>query len=224
MTDHGETTLLRARGLATTIAEGRRVELSFSLGPGQVLQLGGPSGCGKTTALRMLSRLTAAQHGEMLLDGVASTRIPAPTWRRRLAYLAQQPVMLEGSVRQNLLAGFDTTNAPGPAPDDERPRRLLQDLGLDPDELLEQDARVLSGGEAARVALARTLLLDPAVLLADEPTAALDPDNAAALVRVVSGWLADDGGALVLVAHDAGPWDGVARRVLDMGTGEEVAS
>lgn len=221
MTDHGETTLLRVHGLATTIAEGRRVELSFVLERGQVLQLGGPSGCGKTTALRMLSRLTAASQGEMSLEGVASTQIPAPAWRRRLAYLAQQPVMLEGSVRQNLLAAFDTSNAPGPAPAvSGRPRQLLEDLGLDADEQLDQDARVLSGGEAARVALARTLLMEPAVLLADEPTATLDPDNAAALVRVITGWLGQ-GGALVLVAHDVGPWDEVERQVLEIGTGKE---
>ena len=220
MTDSKDTDLLKVRKLAVTIKEGRRVELSFDLREGELLQLGGPSGCGKTTALRMLARLTAAEEGQMFLRGQPFTTTRAPVWRRQLAYLAQQPVMLEGTVRDNLLAGYATTTAERSAPRDEaRAGRLMDSLGLDAGALLEQDARVLSGGEAARVALARTLLIRPTVLLADEPTAALDADNAAALVRVITRWTAQ-GGAVVLVAHDPGPWEGVARRTLELGAGK----
>ena len=220
MTNSKDTTLLKVRKLATTIKEGRRVEISFDLRQGEMLQLGGPSGCGKTTALRMLARLTAAEEGQMFFRGQPSTATRAPAWRRQLAYLAQQPVMLEGSVRHNLLAGYATASAERSAPrDEDRTGRLLDALGLDAEALMEQDARLLSGGEAARVALARTLLIRPAVLLADEPTAALDADNAAALVRVISRWTGQ-GGAVVLVAHDPTPWEKVARRTLDMGTGK----
>ena len=220
MSDSGDNLLLKVHKLATTIAEGRRVEISLELRRGELVQLSGPSGCGKTTALRMLARLTAAEQGEMDLRGRPFREIKAPAWRRQIAYLAQQPVMLDGTVRDNLLAAYATSRATRAVPRDSgRAGRLLDSLGLDAGELMEQDARVLSGGEAARVALARVLMMRPAVLLADEPTAALDPDNAAALVRAVSRWT-EQGGAVVLVAHDPIPWEGVERRVLDMGTGE----
>lgn len=222
MTDSGDSVLLSVHGLATAIGDGRRVEISFDLKRGEMLQLGGPSGCGKTTALRMLARLTTAEQGQMSLLGQPSSSIKAPAWRRKLAYLAQQPVMLEGSVRHNLLAAYATASAGRPAPrDPDRPVRLMDSLGLDAAGLMDKDARVLSGGEAARVALARTLMMRPAVLLADEPTAALDADNAAALVQVITRWIAQEDGAVVLVAHDAGPWEGASRRMLHMGQGGE---
>jgi len=218
MTDSGDSNLLQVRGLATTINRNLRVEVSFELKRKEILQLGGPSGCGKTTALRMLARLTGADEGQVFLQGRPATEIKAPVWRRQVAYLAQQPVMLEGTVRDNLLAGYATATAARAAPqDDTRAGRLMDELGLDPG-LADQDARVLSGGEAARVALVRTLMMRPALLLADEPTASLDADNAAALVRVVSRWVGQ-GGAVVLVAHDPAPWAEVPKRVLDLGKG-----
>ena len=220
---HTESPLLQVRGLTSRISGQRRVELCFELQRGAVLQLAGPSGCGKTTALRLLARLTRADRGELLLHGKPAAEIAAPAWRRQLTYLAQQPVMFEGSVLDNLLAGYATSSATS-RPDDLRPQaqQLMARLGLE-QEVLDQDARLLSGGEAARVALGRALLLEPAVLLADEPTAALDPDNAAALVRVVRAWTGD-GGAMILVAHDAAPWEGLPRQLLDLATGQILFS
>ena len=88
---------------------------------------------------------------------------------------------------------------------EQRARGRMERLGLDPQRIWEQDARTLSGGEAARVALCRALALEPRVLLCDEPTASLDLEHGQALARMLQAWLGS-GGALVLVAHDPAPW------------------
>jgi putative ABC transport system ATP-binding protein len=145
-----------------------------------------------------------------------------------VAYLAQHPVMLEGTVRDNLDAGFATGTADLAADKmgqerQQEARRLLGALLIEPDEVLGQEARTLSGGEAARIALVRALLIQPAVLLADEPTASLDPDGASALVKVLTGWIGR-GGALVLVAHDSAPWEGLKREVLELGSSSSAST
>lgn len=208
--------LLDVRDLRAQIPGSGELRLSFGVHPRELLQLAGPSGCGKTTVLRMLARLSAPAAGQLRLAGEPAMRVPPQTWRRQVLYLAQQPVMLAGSVRKNLLAGYATSSAPPPPPGlEQRAAQLLTRLGLDSDHLLEQDARLLSGGEAARVALARALLVEPRVLLADEPTAALDQDNARAMTTLLADW-ASEGGALLLVAHDPAPWDGIQLRQLHL--------
>ena len=94
--------------------------------------------------------------------------------------------------------------------DPDRARSLMGKLRLSPDDLWQQDARLLSGGEAARVALCRALLMEPRVLLLDEPTAALDKTAATAVIGCIAAWV-KEGGGLVFVAHDAAPWHQVSR-------------
>jgi len=205
-------TRFEARQLRFAIGSIRR-EVSFGLESGDVLQVTGPSGHGKSTLLRVLCRLTAAESGQLLLDGGPASGIPAWRWRRRVAYLAQRPVMLPGTVGENLAAAFDTSRAEARY-DEPLARRLLAELAL-PDGALDKDARLLSGGEAQRVALCRLLLMQPQVLLADEPAAALDDESAAALVNVLGGFVRD-GGMLVLVAHDERRWSALSRERLDL--------
>lgn len=208
--------MLEAREVQTTLAKERSIHASFCLPAGQALQVSGPSGCGKTTLLRMLARLDARQGGELLLKGTPAAQVQPTRWRRQVLYLAQQPVMFEGTVAQNLLAGFDTTLADAPGSEHQaEATRLLEALLLEPEELLEQEARTLSVGEAARVALCRALLIQPAVLLADEPTASLDPDAASTLVALLQQRL-QQGMALVLVAHDEAPWAELRRKRLEL--------
>ncbi len=203
--------VLRAAGLGVAVGEPPRERLvSFELRRGEALQVEGPSGCGKSTLLRVLCRLEAARGGTLALEGQTADELPPRRWRRRLAYLAQQPVMLPGSVADNLSAPFAVDDHRRSSRyDADRAAELLEAVGLDPRPLLERDARVLSGGEAARVALCRALLLEPRALLCDELTAALDDSRATAVVDRVGRYLAD-GGALVVVAHDHARWARVA--------------
>lgn len=180
----------------------RRITVSANLPAGGVLVVSGPSGAGKSTLLRVLARLLECSAGEVRLGGIGWRNFPAGLWRRLVHYLAQKPAIFDGTVLDNLnkpfeLAAvkkdlvFDTTAA----------NRYMEQLLL-PSGLLHQDARILSGGEAARVALLRALLLNPAVLLLDEPTAALDERARLAVLDVISNWLAaEPNRGVVMVSH-----------------------
>jgi len=198
-----ETVFLRARGL--TCRRGGRTVLhgvDLDLPRGCVTALGGPSGAGKTTLLRCLVGLEEPTDGQVLLEGGDSRALDPCLLRRRVGLVAQSPVMLPGDVAANVGYGLDDASAGELA-------RSLGAVGLSGD-LLERDARELSAGEAARVALARALARAPAALLLDEPTAALDAAARGVVEEHVRA-LAADGLAVLLVSHDSAQ----ARRVAD---------
>ncbi|HWK25177.1 MAG TPA: ATP-binding cassette domain-containing protein [Solirubrobacter sp.] len=185
---------IRVRGL--TVSRGGRTvlrDLSFDAPRGQVLALTGPSGAGKSTLLRCLNRLAEPDAGTIELDGEDIRDPPPPLLRRRVALVAQLPVMLPGSVADNLAYGLDALS---PAARDE----ALLASGLDAT-FAERPATALSGGERARVALARALTRGPHALLLDEPTAALDPDTARHVASTIVA-LARRDLAVIVATHD----------------------
>jgi ABC-type multidrug transport system ATPase subunit len=191
--------LLEARRLRKAY-EGRMLldGVELRLEGGRITTLGGPSGGGKTTLLRLLGQLSDPDDGQVLLDGVDVLTLPPRAVRRRIALVAQAPAMFPGTVLDNVrigprLAGEELPEAAA--------RELITRAGLEP-QFLGQDARALSGGEKLRVAVARALALEPEVWLLDEPTAALDPERAETLLRLLRA-LATAGAAMLVVTHDA---------------------
>jgi ABC-type multidrug transport system ATPase subunit len=167
--------------------------VSLTVPRGAVTALLGPSGAGKSTLLRCLNGLLVADAGEVLLQGCDVGALEPRVLRRRVGLVAQVPVMLPGTVRENVLYAVE-------APPDGRAERALVAAGLDAS-FAGRTAAALSGGERARVALARALSRDPEVLLLDEPTAALDRD-AAVRVGATLRDLAAQGLAVCLATHD----------------------
>lgn len=197
--------LLEARHLVPDIGtETRAIALSFTADPGEAVRISGPSGSGKTTLLRAVARLIPVLEGEVTLRGSSWKSYLSTQWRTTVTYLHQTPVLFPGSVESNLRHAFRFRRNASESTDIEGARSLLSELRLRED-ILERDAATLSGGEAARVALVRSLLIHPTVLLLDEPTAALDDEARHALIGMLTRWLAENERALVLVSHDEAP-------------------
>jgi ABC-type iron transport system FetAB ATPase subunit len=191
------TSLLEARELVV-VREGRRIldSASIVVGPGEAVAIQGPSGSGKSTFARALATLVEADAGTVLLDGRDAREIAPTQFRTRVAFLAQQPAMFPGTVRDNLGAG---PALHGKSLADPQARELILAVGLD-ESMLPREARTLSGGEKQRVALARALANASEVLLLDEPTAALDPETGELIVGLLRD-LRARGLSVVMITH-----------------------
>jgi len=182
--------------------QNRFISASGSIQAGKALALRGPSGSGKSTTLRMLARLTSPASGEIIFKDQSWHTIPSTIWRTKIHYLAQMPVMFEGSVLDNLRLPFQLAhNKKELRFHLEDAETLLTATGLAVT-ILEQDARSLSGGEAARVALIRSILVNPTLLLLDEPTAYLDATAKQKVQALLISWLQQPlERAIIIVSH-----------------------
>jgi ABC-type iron transport system FetAB ATPase subunit len=180
------------------LREGRRIldGASLVVDAGEAVAVQGPSGSGKSTLVRTLATLIEPDSGAVLLEGRDAREIAPTRFRTRVAFLAQQPAMFAGTVRDNLEAG---PALHGTSLADTRARELVAAVGLD-EGMLEREARSLSGGEKQRVALARALANSPEALLLDEPTASLDPESGERIVALLRS-LCAGGITLVMVTH-----------------------
>ena len=178
-----------------------------------ITALVGPSGAGKSTLLRLCNKLEVPSRGRVLLRGSDLAAADPLALRRRVGMVFQRPTPFPGTVRENLrVAKADVT--------DGEAREVLAAADL-PDGFLDRLATELSGGEAQRVCLARTLLTGPEVLLMDEATSSLDPGSRLALERLARR-LAERGVRVLWVTHDFAQVRRVADHVLVVLAGEVV--
>jgi len=206
--------LLTLRGFAVAAQGALLVEgLDLCLMPGELVALVGPSGCGKSTLLRAASGLIDPAGGEVLFKGQTPDEIGWPRYRRNAPYVEQQPVMLNATVLENLARPFSYHSVGKQFPR-ERALELLSRLGLEP--LSRRRARSLSGGEQQRVALIRALLVDPAVLLLDEPTSSLDEDSALLIEDLLNEYARERGLAALIVTHDRGQAGRMCHRTVEL--------
>jgi ABC-type metal ion transport system, ATPase component len=202
----------------TRIVDGAALlsDVGIAVPEGAVFVVFGPSGAGKSTLLRLLNRLDEPTAGTVLLDGVDYRTLDPRTVRRRVGLVPQQPALIDGTVAENVTWGPRLRDAPV---DLDRMRELLDRLGLAGFE--DRDAGALSGGEAQRVAIARTLFNDPDVVLLDEPAASLDAAAAERVESLLADVMAAYALTAVLVTHDARarPPAGHAGRAAGRGAG-----
>lgn len=171
-------------------------DINLSVEPGEVLALIGPTGSGKTTLLRLIGLLEKPTVGEIVIDGLDVAKLSEGMRlkiRRRMAMVFQKPVMFKTSVRENVSYGLRIR---GESRIDGRVRAAIEAVGLSGYE--SRDANTLSGGEMQRIALARALVLEPEILLLDEPTANLDPKTAAAIDALISRFK----GTVIMATHN----------------------
>lgn len=210
--------LLEARGIGRRKAGGREWllrEINLNVRSQDRLALMGPSGGGKTLLLRALAMLDPLDDGQICWRGRAVRPAEVPDYRRQVMYLHQRPALFEGSVRENLRKPFTLRSHRTSQFDEARITSWLAELGRDA-AFLDSSVRDLSGGEAQLVALLRALQLDPAVLLLDEPTAALDPEATRCIERLVARWHAEapTSRAFVWVCHNVPQAQRMAERTL----------
>lgn len=180
----------RAGGVLTAVRG-----VSFSVRDGEVVSLIGPSGCGKSTLLNIGSGLTAPSEGEALVDG---ERVEGPN--AQVAFMLQKDLLLPWrNIIENVMFGVEIQGLPLP----ERKRRAKE--FLEKFHLAEFSAHYphqLSGGMRQRVALARTLAVDPHVLLLDEPFSAVDAQTRIVLQRDLARTLFEAQKTALLITHD----------------------
>ncbi len=169
---------------------------------GQITVLVGPSGCGKTTSLRMINRMIDPTAGRIWLDGRDTATVRPAQLRRGIGYVIQHAglfphrTVLDNVATVPLLIGQDRRTARAGA------RELLERVGL-PAHLADRYPAQLSGGQQQRVSIARALVNEPLLLLADEPTGALDSVTTKQVMELFCE-LHRQGMTVIVVTHDAG--------------------
>lgn len=179
-------------------------QASINIQPGEFVGLVGPSGSGKTTMLAMLAALLRPSDGEVLIDGQdlgsMSERQRVRFRRNKIGFTFQTNNLVPYlNVIENvemMLRLNNTYNRAGR----EKAHALLARLGLE--ERMKNMPNQLSGGERQRVAIARSMIHDPSVILADEPTASLDTERAYQVTRIYSELIHENGKAGIMVTHD----------------------
>ena len=164
-------------------------DCTLSLAAGQLTVLVGPSGAGKSTVADIVMGLLEPQQGAVLVDGAPLRHNQLRRWRDRTGYVAQEPFMINGTIRDNLALAAD---------EDVNDDRILDALDLAAagfvrhlpaglDTMIGDRGGLLSGGERQRIAVARALLRNPDILILDEATSALDWENEESLIRAIAG-------------------------------------
>lgn len=172
---------------------------SLDIQRGETLTVVGPNGAGKSTLLLALAHLLKPARGEIRFDGKSVKQWNDLEYRRRISFVFQAPLLMDMSVEQNVGLGLKFR---GISKEETRERvgRWIQALGIE--SLAKRRASQLSGGEAQRVSLARAFVLEPDLLLLDEPFVALDPPTHAKLLEDLSNILKEDHRTAVFVTHN----------------------
>ena len=197
-------------------------DIDLTVGRGEVVVVIGPSGSGKSTLCRTINRLETIESGTITIDGV-----PLPQDGRDLSQLRAEVGMVFQSfnlfahmtILENVTLGPVKVRRVDQATADRRAMELLERVGVA--EQAGKHPGELSGGQQQRVAIARSLAMDPKVMLFDEPTSALDPEMITEVLDVMTG-LAHSGMTMVVVTHEMGFARRAANRVVFMSEGQIV--
>jgi peptide/nickel transport system ATP-binding protein len=228
------TPLLEVRDLTRDFGHGDQVvravdHVSFAVKPGEIVAIVGESGSGKSTLARMLLRLLEPSSGKLILDDTDATGMRGGSLKwywRRVQGVFQDPFAsinqfyTVGRVLQKTLGLMD-----GAVSKQDRRARLetaVRNVGLDPDDILPKRPYQLSGGQLQRVTIARALIVEPDVLVADESTSMLDASLRVTILNLLMDLRQRYGMAILFITHDIGQAYYVSDRILVMYRGQLV--
>ncbi len=189
--------LFHLKGVSRRLGETFRLRIDeLTVRRGEVFALLGPTGAGKTTLLRLLTGLEYSDEGIIRVNGAPLDRDSPPSLLRNITMVHQRPILLNGSVATNVAYGLRVRGRP--------PESKVNDVldRLELGRLARRDARSLSGGQTHLVALARALVLEPEILLLDEPTANLDPAYVALIEKVITETQSVRGMTVIWATHN----------------------
>jgi putative ABC transport system ATP-binding protein len=176
-------------------------DLSLKIITGNFYLIRGHSGSGKSTFLRLINRLEAPSEGRILFNGRQLASYPATLLRRSILYIQQTPTSVDDTVRQNLLLAFSFKDNRDLIPPDDDALRAHLDRFLLNDVQLETNAATLSVGQLQRLCFIRGLLLNPKILLLDEPASALDEESGRIVEETAERLCAESGLTVLMVSH-----------------------
>ena len=212
--------IVRTEHLGRVVKDKVLVEdATFEVHTGEVLAIVGPSGSGKSSLLRLLNRLDEPTGGTVYVEGIDYRQIQPRELRRKLGMVTQRPYLFPRTVEENLQFG---PMQRGETLSHESVEQLLARVGLKA--YASRNVANLSGGEAQRVSVARTLANSPLVLLLDEPTSALDEASKLEVESSIQNVVHDQGLTCILVTHDTAQAARLAKRALVMESGRIVRS
>lgn len=172
---------------------------ALDIARGETLAVVGPNGAGKSTLLLALAHLLPPARGEIQFEGKSVTEWDDLEYRRKIAFVFQDPLLMDMSVEANVAMGLKFRGVDNEA---SRARVMQWMKAMGVDGLAKRRAGQLSGGEAQRVSLARAFVLDPELLLMDEPFSAVDPQTRSQLLEDLSSLLAQDHRTTIIVTHN----------------------
>ncbi|WP_020553253.1 ABC transporter ATP-binding protein [Embleya scabrispora] len=181
--------------------------VSFELGRGRTLGLVGESGCGKSTLARAILQLTKPSEGSVRFDGQELTTLPKAglrTMRRRIQMVFQDPISALNPRRKIFDIVAEGLVISGMSAEEIRPRveAVLRQVGLDPELVSDRRPHQFSGGQCQRIAIARAMVVDPDLLICDEPVASLDVSVQAQVLDLLDEMKTRTGVSMIFVAHD----------------------
>ncbi len=193
--------------------------LNIEVKPGEITEITGRSGSGKSTLINMLAGMLTPTSGKVFLDDTDIYSLEEKTLARlrnkNIGYIPQgHTALVSLNVLENVLLPYALYNKDEMPT--ERAKELLKRIGID--SLMDAFPNELSGGELRRMAIARAMLMKPAILLADEPTAGLDNENTTEVLKLLRD-AANDGAAVLIVTHESEAAE-YADRVLTMDAGQ----
>lgn len=194
-------------------------DISTDISEGEVVVIIGPSGSGKSTFLRCLNRLENVSNGKVIIDGIDITdkKTNINSVRENIGMVFQHFNLFNNlNIIDNMTLAPIQLKKCSKAEAENRAREMLKRVGLS--EKAESYPSQLSGGQKQRVAIARSLCMQPKIMLFDEPTSALDPEMVGEVLKVMKD-LAEEGMTMVIVTHEMGFAREVADRILFMDGG-----
>lgn len=177
--------------------------ISFRVSQGEVLGIVGPSGSGKSTIAMLMNRLFFAKKGCIRYNGVNIKDIEVPWFREQVTLIQQKPTFFDGTIRENLAYGMEGVSdrlilrALKLTMMDDYIRSLPEGL----DTYIGSLNSVISGGQSQRLSIARAILREPKVIVMDEPTSSLDPENTEGIKDLVDKQLRVNGYTVIIVTH-----------------------